>query len=227
MATKRIGLWQLEEQPGRKITRDYFGVWTIDTTFSCKQSSLLQSMPAPLSAHPTYAFAKLIEVTGVEEEGECAMISCQYRGLQTTESVHRLTVLPATVDDPVETFPLFAELNQEEHKYIRDYLDQPAGVPTVYDLSPEGLILLDKKLRGQEAYVNQGLTLRDTYYRKTQFREIREIKITAPPAGAPDVPTGCNWLLVPGAGEQEGGAVKIEDEYRLSGPRGWDPIFYS
>lgn len=218
---------KLNQQPGERLVVDEWGVWRIATPYKCPASLFLQSIPKPFAAHPRYKFCLLTTVEGVQEDGDEVTFTANYVGMPVKESVHIQRVIPAETEDPIETHQKFVNLTQDEHKYIRDYLENPKGTVTVYDLSQAGLLLLEKKLRGEESFLNQGLTVQDTYYLQAGFANVQPIGIVdQAPSGFPQLPKGHNYLYLPGEQVREGGVYHVTDQYRASGPLGWDSDIY-
>ena len=221
----------LIEQADFKITVSEQGVWRISQNYECKASSLVQSIPDPYAAHPVYTFALLAEVTGVRVEGDMALITCDYTGLRSEQSPHVLELIAGTSEDPIETHDRYKNLTQEEFTKVKAYCDAPSDENFAVKPVPEGLTtaaeeLIRKKLEGKESFLNNGITLRDTWFARTFNLNLGQVgKITNPPAGAPN--GTANWLLVNFSSKRVGGYHEMCAEYRASGPKGWDAEIYA
>lgn len=186
------------------------------------------SSPAPFSAHATYTFCKLADISAPRIEGDLATLKCGYTGIAGSgESSHLLELVAGTSEEPVETHPRYKELPDSDFQAIKAFLDAPqGGLPSLSSsLATE---LLKKKLRGTDSYLASNSTLRETYSATGGELNLATVgTIQAPPAGAPTLPAGANWLLINFTIKQNGGIYEISREFRASGSKGWDANLYT
>jgi hypothetical protein len=221
----------LTEQPGWKITVTRDGMTTITTQFACRAELLIDLLPPIGAKHNRFSFASLDEITGVREEGDLAKIDCVYRGTQpgvgqgTQAATYQL--IAQTKEEPIETHERYKDVSLQDLKKIRYYIDNAEGnaaLPTFSD--PKATELLEKKLRGQEVYLQRNLVWRETITSSASIGSIENVgKISVPVGGAPGNGTG-NWLLSSNEQEKQGSAYRRVREWMASGHEGWDTDIY-
>ena len=234
MPAKHIGIdSQLYEQPEFVISIDEKGVWTLKCTYECREDLAVRLTPKPQSAHRQYPFLLLNKATLSRTEGGMMRIDCEYVGLspeyQAGESsavVYELS--GGTSEEPIETHPRYADIPEAELDIIRHYFDNPkkdGAQPT--GLGALATELFQKKKRGIESYLAPGFTFRKTWSQKTPLAAVGNIgKISTPDGPAPTLNAGYNWLLIDAGSKQVGGTHDCFQEWRVSGPGGWDTELY-
>jgi len=81
---------------------------------------------------------------------------------------------------------------------------------------------------GVEDYLCPGSIWKATYVSYTPAADLSMIgKIDTPLGPVPAVDSGYNWLNTGLTFTDNAGLYRIEESWRLSGPKGWDPVIYS
>ena len=199
----------------------------------------LASLPNPLSEHPKYSALRLYEAQAKREPGNVMVVTCTYRGVivgnKFTFSQQEFNVNTST--EPIESHPLFSQpaeappVSLTEIATIQKYFDN--NIVPIYTIATEGataagVMLYNKKRRGQESYLSVGGVYKLSYIQATIPSIYSGIGciVLAPPL-APVLPgtrsylyTGVNW-------RKQGGVISVSEEYTMSGIVGWDKDLYS
>jgi hypothetical protein len=220
---------QTTETQGRRIVVHGDGMWQIDIPLECRAADMVTLIPSRYSTLVEFPFCGMDEVSSIEAEGDVVSMILTYKGIPTPTGLPTYQTIRTASQEPLESNPLFLSLTQAELKYIAAYLQNPGAVVTVYDLSPAGLALLARKLRGQTDYLACGITYRQSYPSQTDISSDDQagVGFIAAPPGNPATPAYCDWLYIGAESDQEGNAYRISKEWRLSALGGWDSYIYT
>jgi hypothetical protein len=83
-------------------------------------------------------------------------------------------------------------------------------------------------LAGVQSYVRPQMVYRISYLQDSKPGSISTVGTRVTPSGAPTLPSGANWLFAAVNYRQIGrsGSYEITEEYRASGPEGWNTLIY-
>jgi len=83
-------------------------------------------------------------------------------------------------------------------------------------------------LAGVQSYLRPQMVFRISYTQDSKPSTIANVGKRATPSGAPTLPSGANWLYAALNYRQIGrsGSYEVTEEYRASGPEGWNELVY-
>lgn len=195
----------------------------------------LNSIPRPLSPHPTYSQLKLFEAAVTREAGGWYAVSATYRGVLIPNPLvymqEQFTV--STTEAPIETHPLFSlpranpRVSPQQLTAIRLALENNRDFTIANPFATAiGVVLFKKLRRGIENYLRIGGVYRQSYIAANIPQGYKGLGRIAKVAKAPKTPVGTNWLWTAFNWRKAGGLVTIEKEFTLSGLEGWEPEIY-
>jgi hypothetical protein len=83
-------------------------------------------------------------------------------------------------------------------------------------------------LAGVQSYLRPQMVYRISYLQDSKPSTIATVGTRVTPSGAPTLPAGANWLFSALNYRQIGrsGSYEVTEEYRASGPEGWNTLIY-
>ena len=219
------------------------GIITLTETITVDHSNLTSAFdPSDEmdidSAHPTYAYLRktggTVTYKGFKDVWERTRV---YQGIDTTFETYRLE--QTTSQEPIETHP--------------DFVDEIGGTGAdplnnaVFDSDEETAELkyfpsnAPQNLGGVSDYLVSGVTLQHIKVKTCStscpnWESLDKVATQGGPGSCeptlPDAPfsssysDGYEWLMVGCSQEKIGGALRVQYNYRLSGPKGWNDLIY-
>jgi hypothetical protein len=210
------------------LTTDRFGLSTA-TAIWFQAGNTAPEMPSSGAPHPYWTELKCEGVT-VKQDVEGFRLEGRYAGIYgPTLPVYELS--ESMSEEPIETHPDFKDFATDANGY-KPHPDDGSFVGFVrrpeWDLNlddPTPREITNPLWIGVRSYLVPGATFRKTY-----------VTINAPspgtlgsistPEGAPSY-SDRTWLYAGMAYERRADVYVIREEWRLSGPRGWNTIIYT
>lgn len=219
----------LIEQTGTTYKMDREGVVTIKVPYETKNEDYVRLLPPVGAQHPRYGFATLEDVEAIEDFGGITKVVITYKGTDPNEDPTRKAapvrrILANTREEPLETHQRYKDVTLNELATIRDVLEGRKK-PSEAGLTGMAQELLEKRLRGQESYLNRATVVRQSTTDNSGVTSINNVGTIDTPPGAPANGSG-NWLLTSVEDEQQGDSHKVDKEWMASGDEGFDPDIY-
>lgn len=219
-----------------ELNSDIYGLQTCETTFKYSQADFIDVTPA-FEQNPFFPWLNC-EATRVTEIPGFFIVTKRYAGVSggTSTPIYELTL--GLGEDPIQT----------HKKFVSDIAGTPsAPLNGAYFIDPEtGLLSTDDAtgefdhfrglINGQLnlfAGISTYLNLSNVCWRERYVTTQRPTDMTtigyidSPHGPAPNLPPDANWLNMGTSYEQRGLCYFVTNEWRGSGPRGWNPIIYS
>ena len=231
---------RLYPQPGYSVQIDKEGKWTATQIYLCHRSSAVALMPRPGTAHPEIGFITVSQVTTNFTEGDLAEITCQYAGVEESDSDKEKANATYSIglslsEEPLLSHRRYKNLTVKEREALqliisgKDKDDQGNKVRDKIT-SVRGKDALAKIDRGETNVYSPKVTWRERWVRDrgVEANELNKLGYIDSPSGpAPALASNRNWLRNGITQTQEGKAFTLELEWLASNPGGWDADLYN
>lgn len=224
-----------------KLVTDRYGLRTCTAEFSIPRA-YWQALPDLGAVHPIFGYISMSH-RELSLDAAWATALCEYEGVPApTPPIYELVV--GVGEEPIETHPRFVSdiggrpsgplngaifFNPKTGDYVNE--GSPASSDAGYVFFAFAATLSDgtkNPFAKIEQYLDPSqMTWRATTYVPAGQTAIGRVGHIAPPQGpAPQLPSPMNWLDMGLSSTQRGSAFQLVQEWRASGPRGWNGIVY-
>lgn len=219
-----------------ELVSDIYGLQTCETTFKYNQGSFIDVAPN-FEANPFFPWLHCERIRVTEIPG-FFIVTKGYAGVSGGQSTAIYELGLGLGEDPIETH--------------RKFVSEIAGTPSnplngAYFIDPEtGKLSTDdatgmfdhfkgliggtlNPFAGITSYLNLcNVTWRERYVTTTRPTNMSTIGYIDTPHGPyPSLPGNANWLNMGTSYEQRGSAFFVTNEWKGSGPRGWNSTIYT
>ena len=228
----------LYPQPGATIKVDKEGKWTATEIYHCHRLSAVKLMPRPGTPHPEIGFIDVVDASIEFDEGDIAVITCNFAGCEEKENEKANAVYNTGITNVEEHILLcsrYKDLAANEKEALKGLIagkdkDDQGNKLRDKITSDRGVEALTKIDRGQTSYYSPRTTWRERWVRNRTIEaaELNKMgKIDTPSGPCPALGGTRNWLKNGVSQEQEGKAFTLELEWLASNDEGWDAHIYT
>lgn len=192
--------------------------------FHCKWERINTLMPQRnKTKHPDFSSLTCATSSAVKLPGGVAKISVTYRGFlaggEPSQNDWVQELMASTRQEPIETHP----------KFTSDIAGTPASPKNEAIFDDQGKFIGFKatsKYAGVKGYLVAGTTYRLRRTSGGRPASISDVGTISSPAVGVGIRGSMNWILVARTWRRSGGVYEINEEWQLSGPKGWDRTIY-
>lgn len=228
----KLGTRLIRQAGGDSLSVNEDGSVNATVVYKCDWMALLQVIPRPFkSSHPDFPSLICKTVTTSKENPGIASLTVTYAGIinnggpgisPTTAEDSTVTSCTVSVrQEPIETHPNFND---------SDFAGTPDSPNTTNAIFNEdgsfSKFKADSEFAGLETFLLPSVTFSVSYVSETPPASLAGVGSIDTPSNAPSVKAGYNWLKTGISYSRAGGYYNINEDWTLSGPKGWNSKVY-
>jgi hypothetical protein len=219
-----------------ELSCDIYGLQTCETTFKYSQADFIDVSPQ-FESNPFFPWLHC-ERTRVTEIPGFFIVTKGYAGVGGGQSqpIYELTL--GLAEDPIETHKKFeTEIAGKPSAPLNNawFIDPETGAQTTNDARGQFDHFVGHTAAGLNPFagITSYLNLSNVCWRERYVTTERPTDMTAigyidtPSGPAPNLPPNATWLNMGTSYEQRGLVFFVTNEWRGSGPRGWNTVIYT